>query len=391
MQLRSKHARGVSLPLAVGLVLFLMLASAAVNLLVIRTLRSVHQIEASARAHGVAEAGVEDALYELSAHFAGYQTPPLGDLGVRQTDFSASGGRWENRWQIASNGLLRSGCLIEGEKVCGELRNNRKAVLSLFNDTGAGTDSILTLDLTNLKLLFRIPGATGVFGDLLVIDNDGDAWMDGEGINEDGENEDGICPGAFGGPRTGRDADCDDREDEDSPEDPVIYWKLSDNEGRSLTPLRGCIGEADPAFPSGSEICEKNFLTDGDDFVLNVDFINGDLSGVRDNGETELIKEFLARYTTDLDDMNSKQLQLELLVVAPLEQVDSVSIPPKKVPIPHVEYEVDFTTGDGTLMPDPVFVIRSDGYYQDFKQSITTTLTPRSTVPLGDFTLIQQQ
>ena len=64
--------KGVSLPLVIGLMLLLVTITTTVNELVIRSLRAARQIEASDKAYFAAEAGIEDALYELSTHGAGY-------------------------------------------------------------------------------------------------------------------------------------------------------------------------------------------------------------------------------------------------------------------------------------------------------------------------------
>jgi hypothetical protein len=60
----------------------------------------------------------------------------------------------------------------------------------------------------------------------------------------------------------------------------------------------------------------------------------------------------------------------------------------KKVAIPYIEFTV---TSVSDQIPNPFYTIKSDGYYRDFKQSITAILKPKSTVPLIDFTIIQQQ
>src|SRR3989338_4642417 len=140
------YPKGVSLPLSTGLILLLFTATTAIHLTVIKNLRSVQQIEASARAQSQAEAGVEDALYTLSGHLAGFETaplavPPLSDPG-RQSGLS--------RWAILSHDLSQN--CPSGASICGQISNNRKASLSFFNDTGSDTEpaSIQTLRFSSL-------------------------------------------------------------------------------------------------------------------------------------------------------------------------------------------------------------------------------------------------
>ncbi len=385
------HPRGVSMPIAIGMVLLLMTASVAINQAVIRNLRSVNQIEASTRAYAAAEAGIEDALYELSAHFAGFEIPSVF------TDFqTGTGPDWNNNWTIKSRDLPKN-CPpdIDPETVaqCGRINAQRKAVLSFFNDEGT---EIQTLDVLAFSLTFKVPQSiadspdnAGAFSERLVIDNDADAWvtLKDNGINEDGDTMTGDCLSGPGGRRavTSSDADCDGKEDEDSAEDPLIYWKLSDGAGAALTPKQGCAGETDPDKPlGGSEICEKNMIWDGEKvfFTLDETFM-----GVREDGSEQRLVDFFENY--DEDDTNNAPLQMELLVVAPLEQVDLDG--QRKIPLPYLEYTLNFLAEDDTALPAPYFLIESDGVYRDFQQSITTTLTPRTSVPLLDFTLIQQQ
>ncbi len=74
-----------------------------------------------------------------------------------------------------------------------------------------------------------------------------------------------------------------------------------------------------------------------------------------------------------------------------MEHVVLNPAPSKKVEIPYISYEVESLSLDGTQIPYPSFTVKSDGYYRGFKQSITSTVTPKTTVPLFDFTIIQQE
>jgi hypothetical protein len=68
--------------------------------------------------------------------------------------------------------------------------------------------------------------------------------------------------------------------------------------------------------------------------------------------------------------------------------VHTITSPPSQIVIPYVEYQI---TSNTVQIPNPYFTIKSDGYYRDFKQSLTTTITPKISTSLLDFTIIQQQ
>lgn len=373
LKLFSRKPKGVSLPIAIGLVLLLISASVAVNQVIIRTLRSVSQIESGTRAYLAAEAGMEDALYDLSSHFAGYEQ-------AGTFDFTPGGSqRWQNKWRIDSLGL--SACPAD-ELLCGAVDRKRKLTLSLFQDTASG---IQTLSVSNFLINFGVPAAlvsanASAFADGLRFDNDNDWGGDIAQVNEDGVPDNGVCPvGPGNTPVAGQDADCDGLENEDSPEDPVIYWKFSDGAGHTLVPKKGCLtASVDP----GSEICEMDFsVTDVQASLSGTDI------GVREDGITEqTIDNFLIEAAATL----GQKLQGEFMVVAPLEQVYADEM--RKIPIAALDYVIpDTVSTGGDTIPDPFFVIESDGYFRDFKQSISTTVTPKTSVPLFDFTIIQQQ
>ncbi|MBN2087588.1 pilus assembly PilX N-terminal domain-containing protein [Candidatus Peregrinibacteria bacterium] len=370
--------KGVSLPLVVGLVMILMLASVAVNELIIRTLRSASQIEASDRAYFAAEAGIEDGLYELSEHYAGYEAAD------RKDNFGGDV-KWDNDWAI----LSRSNNTVFGTSTNPNLVlfPNQKLILGLYNDNSSSIvdenginpfpPSNFDIDLQsgingNFSITFRIPydrpGGYSLFLlDGLDINNDKDFET-----NEDGPGDKNICD-----TYEGEDSDCDGKEDEDSDQDPVILWKITDDMGNSLVPIRGCFENDGSEFqPEGTEICEKDFVNSG---YLQVS-IDQNTDGINQDGNTQSISEFI----NDIDS-NSKA-QLELLVVAPL--VDYSNAGTANVSLPYLEYEI--SSGLNTL-PLPYFTIESDGWYRDYKQTIVTTLTPKTAVPLFDFTIIQQQ
>ncbi len=393
--------KGVSLPLVIGLVSLLMVASVATSELIVRSVKSARNVEAADRAYFAAEAGIEDALYELAPHYAGYETPALDNAAVRKDDLFKSGAqaKWENNWSV----LSRTATL----PYSGQLLAKQKLIVSLFtDDSGKGIDAnkiddtafdtanISTFFPADLTITFRVPfdssgDYSSAFDNGLQIDNDGDlgSSINGPtGIN--GLNEDGLLvddTGACGVGKPPADADCDGRENEDSPEDPVIYWKFSDDQNHSLIPIKGCLNE-DPAsgLPVGSQICEKNFTDDGT--YLSVT-LNGNVEGINENNVPENILQFLNRIRV-LPAGDRSKLQVEFFTVAPMEQAFAEGGVPKKQPIPYFEYMVNSSEPS---MPLPLYTLKSDGYYQDFKQSITTTVMPKTSAPLFDFTIIQQQ
>lgn len=401
--------KGVSLAMMIGLMLLLVAITTTINEMVIRALRASHQIEAADRAYFAAEAGVEDALYELSAHTAGYETAPLGDAGVRNADFTETAA-WHNEWQIANKGLNTCGDMDPWEddyypSYCGRVHEGEKLVINLFSDdalTGGiatnqineTTTDIHTLDVTEITIKFRLPLSVvddnaNTFFDLdpLKIDNDGDYdTVTGLGLNEDGHVDFGYalnsCP--YSGGVKISDNDCDGREDEDSRHDPVLLWKLIDDDGHSFQPLRGCIHDDPHSSHLGqpnANICETSFRQEN--FEIEASFSHTDYGLDQDGTPPILLGDFLTAYGS-----GSSTLQMEIIVVAPLEHIDRKTF--TKINIPYLEYGMNYTETNGDLIPSTYFSIKSDGYYQDFKQSITTNVVPRATTRLLDLTIIQQ-
>jgi len=401
--------KGVSLPMTIGLMLLLVTITATLNELVIRALRASHQIEASDKAYFAAEAGVENALYELSAHTAGYQTAPLGDLNARNDDFAGTVS-WNNEWEIAGRNLNACDSLMDDWAVpsfnpsyCGRLFEGQKLVINLFSDdadsVGNGTDQINEaapvinkIHLSDFKLVFRFPpsviAANSVaFAGLqpLSIDNDGDYDSgSGTGLNEDGPAEfDGKQNCAYSPLVEVDDNDCDSKEDEDSTRDPVLLWKLVDDQGHSFQPLRGCKTDSQHAShpnpgDTNATLCEKDFLKTINELSV---FITEADRGINQDGMITDVASFIADMPLD------SQLQMEILVVAPLQHVNTTDR--YKVPLLYLEYGLEYTAG-GLDIPATFFSIRSDGFFQDFKQSITTNVVPRATTKLLDLTIIQQ-
>ena len=95
----------------------------------------------------------------------------------------------------------------------------------------------------------------------------------------------------------------------------------------------------------------------------------------------------LQNFLSNYDNTDSDMLQLEILAVAPFLAYDSIT--GDRLPIPYFEYGIDYSAGIDVI-PDTYFSIMSDGYYQDFKQSITTNVIPQATTRLLDLTIIQQ-
>ena len=380
-----KSTKGVSLPIVTGLVALLMISSVAINELIVSSLQSARRIEASNRAYLAAEAGIEDALYELSHHFAGYETPPLdgADIDIRKSRFSATGPRWDNRWEIES---------LSNEMIWSErFYPNQKLIIYLFNDINRdttapniinqGVANIDALDEVsgNFSITFSIPNAADIMdgASVLQIDND----EDGE-LNEDDEK--GVAPACNG--QINIDCDGDGLVNEDGPEDPVILWRLTDGANRSLIPLKGCLRDRDftETLTDNSEICEKDFNdTALPPYSVTLDF---SATGKNENEQPETIGDFIADVTSPATGNPNAKVNFEFLIIAPMDQFDIVTN--KKTTIPYFEYEV---SSGSVNIPYPYFTIKSDGYYGTFKQSITSVVTPKTTVPLFDFTIIQQQ
>lgn len=410
--IKKPDTRGVSLALTIGLMLLLITITTTINELVIRALRASHQIEASDKAYFAAEGGIEDALYELSAHSAGYETDSLGDPDVRNADLTETVS-WVNEWEIKNKSLntcTNSLATWEGgfsPTFCGRIQGNQKLVINLFTDDaqslGVSTNEINetaadinTLTVSNIAIRFRLPVSTvtdnpGAFASGLLIDNDGDLGVSSQsgpeailGLNEDGHESFGYTPNTcpYSGGIAIDDDDCDAVEDEDSPEDPVILWKIIDGSGNSFQPLRGCMGDANhashPADPNAI-LCEKNFALTNNELAVNLSETD---MGVDQSGTISSLQTFLAGYAGGTD-----TLQMEILVVSPMEAINVVNS--EKIPIPYLEYGIEYNAGGDTI-PSTFFSIRSDGYFRDFKQSITTNVTPRATTRLLDLTIIQQ-
>jgi len=402
--------RGVSLAMTIGLLMLLVTLTATINELVVRALRASHQIEAADKAYLAAEAGVEDALYELSIHNAGYETAGLDDPTVRNDNFDNTL-KWNNEWQISGRDTASCDDMAPWQNaytptLCGRVYEGQKHVISLFTDdalsTGITTDEINeagseinVLSYVSMKIRFRIPidvydASIGAFNAVptkpLLIDNDKDYDPDGSGLNEDGAKLSlfPLVTCDYSGAVEVSDNDCDGHEDEDSHQDPVFLWQLVDNAGHFWKPLIGCKLEAnDPShgFPN-SLICESTFRLNGQEVHASID--HTDL-GIDQNGTRIALWQFINTYAgTD------NLLQLEIVPVAPFEAIDptATGIEPDRIPFTNFEYGIDYSaTGS---MSSAHFAIRSDGYYQDFKQSITTNVTPRAGTRLLDLTIIQQ-
>lgn len=417
--MRINHdTKGVSLAMTIGLLFLLVTMTATINELVIRALRSAHQIEASDKAYFSAEAGVEDALYELSQHTAGYETPDLDSGNARGDDFS-NGVSWTNTWEIKNKEL--NPCITNdwdsfNPRYCGRIYTGEKLVVNMFseyydplpvtltnaiNDDGESDITINKLLVSSFRFRLRLPKTVvsdnpDAFSGTQIVYFDNDRDFDGNWlltVNEDPSADFGgvvahNCPGI--GAVGVADDDCDGREDEDSPEDPVILWKLVDDAGNSFQPLRGCIGDprhsshdafSTPPGYDNSILCEKNFSKSNDEVFIEFD---QGFYGVSMIGSTEDILT-LSDFITSI---GNNRLQMEILVVTPSQVIDTNNA--SKVPIPYFEYGIEYDAGPGVELPSTYFSIRSDGYYRDFKQSITTNVTPRATSRLLDLTIIQQ-
>lgn len=362
-----------------------MVATLATNELIIRSIRSVRGVEASNRAYFAAEAGVEDGLYELSPHVAGYQTPPLDSVDqtqVRNATFDTQD-RWKNRWAIESRSL--------NNEWSGQLFKDQKMVISLFQDqnyeSGLGPNAInnvkkevlppqiegLSPSPSDFSITFSISSEEWGYDKLYKMRIDSD--QDGQ-LNEDGA---GMGPGNFSDScvKNPEDADCDGKVNEDSSSDTVILWKITDNLGRSLIPLPGCGGDLDAKTvgKEKSEICERDFYVVPGYLVATLNYGH---YGLDESGNKVTIQKFISVASPD------SRMQFEFLIVSPMEYVGSQG---DRQSIPSINYKVT----SSSIIPYPYFDIKSDGYFGAYKQSITTRITPKTSVPLYDFTIIQQQ
>ena len=366
--------------------------------LVIRSLKASAEIEASDKAYFAAEGGMEDALYELSAHSAGYETAPLQSKEVRNDRFSEKA-EWRNEWELKGKG--QSNCLENDWEnnflptICGTLGEEEKLVISLFNDKAEGLDiktnkiniaaaNVQKININLLEIKFRVSKKT-IEENLLAaiyIDNDKD-YKEGIGLNEDsGTMPPTPCDYSNGLPVA--DNDCDQKEDEDSPEDPVLIWKVIDNQGNAFQPLRGC--KNDPPHPSHNQInaglCEKNFVDQGNN-ELSLSLNESDLGIVQSKdpnkeGAVMSLVDFIAASNPE------SPLQIEILQVAPMKTINDQ----KEVLIPFYEYGIQYDADEG--IPNPYFLLKTDGYFQNYKQSITAKVVPGTTTRLLDLAIIQQ-
>ena len=398
--------------MSIGLLLLLATLTATVSQLVVRALRASHQIEASDKAYLAAEGGVEDALYELSIHDAGYETAPLGNTDVRSDHFSDDL-IWKNEWQIA--GRDTSSCddmdpwvNSYDPELCGRVYPGKKHVISLSSDNAPSLSvpvnginealpDVEVPGFTALTIRFRLPRDVvadnlAAFSDpfvSLMIDNDRDYNPDtGQGLNEDGADLAlfPLNPCPYSGAVEISDNDCDGREDEDSPQDPVFIWQLIDGDGNTWKPLRGCKG--DPALPEHSTypnglICETTFERNEDQVHAAIDMLTD--YGTDQDGNIVSLNDFIDSYAYAAD-----SLKLEIVPAAPFEAIYSgaSATDPSRIPFPYLEYGIDYSATD--TMSSAHFAVRSDGYFQAFKQSITTSVMPEGATRLLDLTIIQQ-
>jgi len=382
-----------------------MLIASTLSQLVVTAFRASRQIESADRAYFGAEAGIEDALYELSNHRAGYQTPDLEGQDVRQSWLDGEGA-WAAKWDIRSRDL--QSCDADDWEgnfdptVCGQIRANEKLVIPLFNDNADPfnvdphhiNQNIADIDRLNtnpLVLKIRLPKPVVNQYNIqeVTIDNDHDFdWEFLTGLNEDGTEDFGFPPAPcdYSNNIPVNDSDCDRRENEDSAEDPVFLWKVSDDAGSSFQPLRGC--KDDLSHPSHSQInaglCEKNFTDEGNG-QLSLTLLDTDLGIVQStdenlDGDIVPLSQFITSIPTD------SQLKLELLNIAPMKLIYDFQL----VEIPYYEFGIEYTADLDETIPSNSFLLRSDGYFSNYKQSITTRVVPGEVTRLLDLTVIQQ-
>jgi cysteine-rich repeat protein len=363
------NTKGSSLAISVGLIVLLVLASAAVNELIIRNLKAVQKIEASNRAFYSAEAALEDAFYELTVQEPGYETSD------RTSNFGGTNTNWTAKWSIEGMNTAID------NKLKGQILPYQKVVIPLYKVIDAPS----TADINKISenpgtavkkfninsITFSLPEAPqniAVAG--LEINNDQD-----NALNEDGSPDNQSGPhdcNNNGKTYSAKDDDCDNQENEDSKTDPVISWRIIDEGDASqapsiFSPKKGCINDYTDIIPDnqGDQICEGDFSTSGTITLL---------------GGSNAITEIGAFIST------AKRPKLEFSIIAPL--INSLN-PPLVNPTliyDHLNYEIDSTEN----IPTPYYTLKVDGKYNDYVQSITTTLLPQTTSPLLDFTIVQQ-
>lgn len=373
--------------MAMGLIVIIMVATAIMNEMIIHSMQSVRRIEYSNKAYLAAEGGLEDALYELSAHYAGYETKD------RVYDFNSTNNiEWKNNWSIISRSNTNEWPTIKNSE---KFYKNQKLIIPLYYDSSGDNNNIINNNINTanaeinkqnisyFSITFSIPEDVFDGNEGLRIDNDGDYLGEANtGINEDGADDThtGI-PGIdyCNSPNAAaEDYDCDGLIDEDSEEDPVIMWQLSDGKSRKLIAKKGCITDN-----NGSQICEKDFNSISGEHSIT---LNENNIGINENNEEESIKNFI----NDIFNKNDKaKLSFEFIIVAPMEHIGtSGSVNNRRRTIPYINYKV---SSNSDHIPYPYFKIESDGIYNNFKQSISSYVTPKTTIPLFDFTFIQQK
>ena len=400
-KMKKKYPKGASLAISIGLLLLLMIITASLSSLVVKALRASGEVEGSERAYFAAEAGVENGLYELSNHSAGYQTSALKTLEVRRDEFSQNT-VWKNEWEL--NSKNQSPCTENDwqngfePNVCGQIKSNQKLVINLFNDAstsnnviknkiGMADKVIKKINVNSLEIKFRLPKKTVLDNEItgVFIDNDED-YKNGQGLNEDGTADFGFQPTECDGVLV-NDNDCDGQEDEDSSEDAVFIWKINDGEGRSFQPLRGCKNDPDYKDHVGSAnagLCEKNFIDEGNG-ELSLSLNETDLGTLlvddpNQNGQIVSLLDFITSSS------ETSPLKIEILSVAPPKTIHAG----KAIPIPYYDYGIQYSAEPDQILPDLYFTLKSDGYYKNYKQSITAKVLPGITTKLSDLAIVQQ-
>lgn len=385
MYFLASNTKGVSLPIVVGLVSAFVLGILGIHSLVINQLRFTQRIESSNQAYFMAEAALEDALYELSARKAGYETPNLNNSESRKFNSGLLNYEWSIQSRKGEAEL--SGKLLFGDRFTLNLFTDNHQISSkkvgAINDSFFQKSKINTLRVfSDLRIYFSIPENL-IANVPLQIDNDQDFSLNStNGLNEDlpGESNVGFCA------NNPLDDDCDGQIDEDHPENIVISWKLTDGKNRFLIPKKGCLSDG-----VGSEICEKDFRPN--EYKVALDHSK---MGIDQSNNEVSIGEFIRRTIDGFSSADPKQnvisdpnaeVKMNFVVTSPLEHIDLVN--QKKIKIPHIIYSVESRAVDGAKIPNPFFTIYSDGYSGGLKQSLSTQVKPEEGNSLSDFTLIQ--
>ncbi len=335
---------GASLVIALGVTTLLVIMALGVNKALISSLRGAGKIEGASAAYFTAEAGLEEALYDIAVHDSGYEVDPLihGTYSEVNFDQNASRAAWKIKSLPAAN-PPGSNIYIIPEPGEGNASNKDYNIinlsnplsLSLFVDIalpGSLASNLQKVTPNTFDLYLQIPD--GFRNDLanLEVDNDGDGLFEEDDLPYTVDN------------------DGDSLIDEDPINDAVVNWSVTgvDSSGGQLI-LR-------PVFISPAEITEreihKNMIT-----ALFEENTGGEY-------KSSLTGAFIPKSFRDFVGSVVENPVFKVSVIANL--LDS-----SQNKIPYLEYKIVYRVNSGSLpIPNPQMQIISDGFAGNFKQSV---------------------